>query len=233
MSERGGGARTIANDATFAAVRDRLDLALTHHARAASWSAGGFEHDGSDTAFLLVFDRARLTVDHGTHSLPPRSYAVVTEPARVDGGCGVAISVDGYRGLFQVGGPVESTGRLRYLDGCSDTVLVPPVVRGDPCLNLLHVPPETSQPDHHHPSIRVGLVVDGVGTCVLRHGKRAVMRPGSVFVLRANAAHRFETGPRNYLLLMAWHPDSDTGPTDDDHPMLNRTLRPGTELRVR
>ena len=27
--------------------------------------------------------------------------------------------------------------------------------------------------------------------------------------------------------IVAWHPDSDTGPSDDDHPMVNRTLVEG------
>jgi hypothetical protein len=29
------------------------------------------------------------------------------------------------------------------------------------------------------------------------------------------------------LDILAWHPDSDVGPTDEDHPMLNHTLRTG------
>jgi hypothetical protein len=76
-------------------------------------------------------------------------------------------------------------------------------------------------------------VVDGAGTCVSGEDHRDAMRSGSVFVLPAGTCHRFETGPHDHLLLMAWHPDSDVGPTDDDHPMLNRTLRPGSGLRVR
>ena len=32
---------------------------------------------------------------------------------------------------------------------------------GDPCLNLLHIPPSTRQSAHTHPSIRVGLIVSG------------------------------------------------------------------------
>jgi len=28
--------------------------------------------------------------------------------------------------------------------------------------------------------------------------------------------------------VIAWHPDSDFGPRDDDHPMINRTLIPST-----
>ena len=36
------------------------------------------------------------------------------------------------------GGPVEPKGRLRYIDGCSDTVLASPPRLGDP-LSLIHI----------------------------------------------------------------------------------------------
>ena len=31
--------------------------------------------------------------------------------------------------------------------------------------------------------------------------------------------------------VVAYHPDSDTGPTHDDHPMLNRTIVEGVSAR--
>ena len=130
-----------------------------------------------------------------------------------------------------VGGPVESVGRLRYIDGCSDTLLVAPVVWGDPCLNYLHLPQGVVQTDHHHPSLRAGIVLRGNGTCVM-DGRAVPLTPGVVFMLEPGTTHRFESGSVP-LEIVAWHPDSDFGPTDDDHPMLNRTLRPGSDLRVR
>ncbi|NBW63320.1 MAG: cupin domain-containing protein, partial [Synechococcaceae bacterium WB4_1_0192] len=36
--------------------------------------------------------------------------------------------------------------------------------------------------------------------------------------------HRFLTGSESGLTVVAWHPDSDTGPTDVDHPMVRRTM---------
>jgi hypothetical protein len=123
-------------------------------------------------------------------------------------------------------------GRLSYIDGCRDTLLVAPVVRGDPCLNLLSLPGGLVQTDHQHPSERVGLVVAGGGVCVSGPGRRDELAHGSLFVLPPGLVHRFESDPDAGLLLMAWHPDSDSGPTDDDHPMLNRTLRPGSTERI-
>jgi hypothetical protein len=64
-------------------------------------------------------------------------------------------------------------------------------------------------------------------------GRRRPMRRGSVFVLAPFAAHHFETDTNEELLVMAWHPDSDSGPSHDDHPMLNRTLRVESPERVR
>ena len=45
----------------------------------------------------------------------------------------------GYRGIDLVG-KVESTGRLSYIDGCTDTLLISPPRKGDACLNHLHFP---------------------------------------------------------------------------------------------
>lgn len=217
----------------FADVSAPLRETVAAGVTVTTWGARGTVHAGTGTGFVLVAADARVDTPHGSHPLPAQSYAVLTDPARVRRGRGVIVTVDRFRGLFVVGGPVEPSGRLRYIDGCSDTVLVAPVVRGAPCLNLLRLPPATRQTDHEHPSVRVGLVVAGRGTCVLDGARREPLVPGTVFVLPSRCVHRFETTVGDDLLLMAWHPDSDTGPTDDDHPMLNRTLRPGSTIRVR
>jgi len=65
----------------------------------------------------------------------------------------------------QFGGPLEATGRLRYVDGCSDTLLVCPPRLGEPCLNHLHIPPHTQQSEHFHPSLRIGVIARGAGVC--------------------------------------------------------------------
>lgn len=220
-----------ADRVTVTDTRDHVVRSLSPTASVASW-AGGHEHDGVGTAFVMALTAAELSVTHGIHTLAANSYAVLTTPAHLSGGRGVAITVRDHDGLFHVGGPLEPAGRLRYIDGCRDTLLVAPVVRGDPCLNLLQLPPCTAQTEHMHPSARVGLVVDGDGVCIAE-GRRHQLRRGTMFVLPSCVPHRFETGADAGLLLMAWHPDSDDGPTDDDHPMLNRTLRPGTARRVR
>lgn len=72
-------------------------------------------------------------------------------------------------GLSLLGGPVEHKGRLRYIDQCSDTALIQPVRRGNPCLNLLYFPAGVYQTAHTHPSDRLGLVPSGRGTCIARN----------------------------------------------------------------
>ena len=60
-------------------------------------------------------------------------------------------------------GQTENNGRLSYIDGCSDSVLVSMPRMGDPVLNYLHFPTGIYQTQHTHPSIRMGVVIDGEG----------------------------------------------------------------------
>jgi len=172
----------------------------------------GFVHAGT----------AEFGCASGTFRLAHGMYFAAPGPARIGGGCGLVVTRDGFRGFFHVGGPVEDTGRLRYIDGCTDSLLVPPVLKGDPCLNLLHLPPGTRQTPHTHPSLRVGLVVRGGGRC-LTPGGEVALAPGLAFVIRAGALHSFHTDDEP-LVVLAYHPDSDFGPTHEDHPMINRTI---------
>jgi quercetin dioxygenase-like cupin family protein len=142
----------------------------------------------------------------------------------------MVISRLGYRGLFSLGGPVEAAGRLRYIDGCSDTLLVCPPVLGEPCLNHLHMPPGTDQTAHTHPSERIGVIVRGTGECRTPGGTFA-LRPGMGWRIPTGTLHSFFTRGEA-LDVLAWHPDSDFGPTHDHHPMVNRTMVDGVSASV-
>ena len=145
------------------------------------------------------------------------------------GGPGYVVHRLGYAGLNQLGGPVERVGRLRYIDGCSDTLLLAPPLRGDPCLNLLHFPKGIDQTKHTHPSIRAGLIHDGSGYC---HTATAteVLSAGTMFILYPDAIHAFATVEEG-MTLTVFHPDSDFGPTHEEHPMLNRTIVDGVSAK--
>lgn len=194
-----------------------------------AWRGNDLELADDATHFGFVHEgESRLQCGSGCFSLRPGMYFAIPGPGRVravDGGTGLVISRLGYRGFFQLGGPIESVGRLRYIDGCSDSLLLSPVRKGDPCLNLLHIPPGVSQTTHTHPSFRVGLIVAGQGQCITPAGATD-LRPGQIFLIEAHGLHAFRTTQQS-LTIIAFHPDSDFGPTHENHPMLNRTLIDG------
>lgn len=180
----------------------------------------GYVLDGEGLALELASGH-RYPLHPGCYFSAP-GQAVVTGHGRVE-----LLTSFGHQGTFSLGGPLEPWGRLRYIDGCTDTMLIPPVRLGDPCLNALYFPPQTHQTQHTHPSLRAGVVVSGGGVCRTPHGDHE-LSPGKVFLLPAETWHAFHTGDapagqRSALTVIAFHPDSDFGPTDDDHPMLNRT----------
>jgi hypothetical protein len=128
----------------------------------------------------------------------------------------------GYRGLPTIGGPIEAMGRLSYIDQCTASLIVPPARMTDPCLNQLVFPPGVHQSQHTHPTIRLGLVYEGHGICHLQNGQKQELSVGTAFCLPAHQPHCFESKDKT-LGVIAFHPDTDTGPTDESHPMLNRT----------
>ncbi len=140
-----------------------------------------------------------------------------------------------------VGGPIESKGRLKYIDGCSDSLLISPVKMGGPCLNHLHFPKAIEQTAHTHPSHRIGIVSKGSGKCVTPFGDLDLIE-GMIFIIlewdletygegldgemHPAGTHCFFTFDEA-MDVIAFHPDSDFGPTDVNHPMINRTIVKG------
>jgi quercetin dioxygenase-like cupin family protein len=184
------------------------------------------------THFGVVVD-GQITLEYEGVSrlLYAGDFFSVKGAATVKGsGTGITSSARGYEGLNVFGGPIERLGRLRYIDGCSDSLLVPPVRRGDPCLNFLHFPTDIVQTPHVHPSVRTGVVLRGEGVCVVPGADPIALRPGVTFVIPTNATHSFNT-ESSTMDVIAFHPDSDVGVTDDDHPMVNRTIVDGVSAR--
>lgn len=137
--------------------------------------------------------------------------------------------------LDMMGGPVETEGRLQYIDNCSDTLLLHPALLGEPCLNFLHFPPGTNQTSHYHPSFRFGIVIRGQGLCLEgpRDESGAIqstrLNPGDAFLIPPDVMHSFSTTD-SAMDVIAFHPDSDWGPTNADHPMINRTWVDGKKI---
>lgn len=170
-------------------------------------------------SFRLLHCKARTTVlDAGTYFAAPEFYS--------NGGSGVVVEIQNNDCLPMIGGPIEEKGRIPYINGCTDTLLISPPQKGDACVNLLHIPPGVKQTNHVHPSLRIGYIVRGECICHT-DGPDIPLEEGMVFYIPENTLHGFETTDSE-MLAIAWHPDSDFGPTADDHPMLNRTIVDGT-----
>lgn len=143
-----------------------------------------------------------------------------------------------YEAMYQVGGPIEAKGRLKYIDGCTDSLLISPVKMGNPCLNHLHFPILIDQTQHTHPSNRIGIVSSGEGVCITPFGNLD-LKKGMIFVIKSWDGISFDKGldgktypigqhafqTNDYKMnVIAFHPDSDFGPSDEVHPMINRTI---------
>ncbi len=192
-----------------------------------TWLNGGLLFANGATHFGFVHEgNPVVNCQSGRFQLKPGMYFSVQGEGGIEGGGrGIVVSRLGYRGFFQIGGPIEDTGRLKYIDGCTDSLLIPPVLMGDPCFNLLYFPPNIKQTQHTHPSIRVGMVVRGTGRCITPEGVTPLF-PGQVFVIQAGGDHCFHTD-KSSMAVVAYHPDSDYGPTHENHPMINRTIVDG------
>jgi hypothetical protein len=148
------------------------------------------------------------------------------EPARL-----VAIHTTDFVPLRTIGGPVEPKGRLRYIDRCSDTLLISPPRLGDPCLNLLHFPPGIHQTAHTHPSVPMRR--NRFRSRLLHRRRRQPPRPTPRHDVDypKDVVHSFHTADSgDNLNVIAFHPDTDWGPEDETHPMLNRTWVDGTKI---
>ncbi len=203
-----------------------------HPAVVAGWKNSDLLLDDGGTHFGFVREgSATISTDRGGFELNAGMYFAVPGWANVQGtGDGFVVTSLGYHGFVHVGGPIEETGRLQYIDGCTDSPLIGPVMKGDPCLNLLHIPPDTNQTAHTHPSMRVGMIVAGEGFCRTPDGD-VPLTPGLVFVIHSDGLHSFHTREQA-LQIVAWHPDSDFGPTHEQHPMLNRTYVNGQPVNA-
>ena len=177
-----------------------------------------------DSDSILICAAGRFELKRGM-------YFAACGPVKLAGGSGLCLVCADYRPQFSVGGPVESSGRLRYIDGCTDSLLIPPVKMGDPCLNALFFPPGIMQTQHTHPSVRLGLIVSGRGTCLTPAGNIPLV-PEMCFVIETDAVHHFSTPTDSGMVVIAYHPDSDFGPQDQNHPMINRTIVGGVSAAL-
>jgi len=114
---------------------------------------------------------------------------------------------------------------LPYVNGCSTKQLFPPDRPGDPTLQLLYMPPHTTEQAHHiHSTARVVYILRGRGVSVVgtpEHMTRHDLVAGMTCVLEPMCPHHFETGADS-LVCIPLHVFS-SGPGEFDHPMFRGT----------
>lgn len=172
-----------------------------------------------------------LHTDGRAFSLKKGDYFCVSNPFVVSNGKAILIRRIGASAPFSIGHDDHVGGRLKYIDGCTDSLLIAPWKMGQPCLNLLYFPGGIDQTAHTHPSDRLGVITEGKGRCVTPD-KVYELEPGMIWRIPAEGMHKFQTDPGQTMTVIAYHPDSDFGPRDDFHPMLNRTIVDGVSARL-
>ncbi|MGB3401995.1 MAG: AraC family ligand binding domain-containing protein [Microcoleaceae cyanobacterium] len=158
------------------------------------------------------------------YSLHPGMYFCLPNQGKIEGknSAGIIISYLNYKGVFSLGGSLESTGRLAYIDGGTNSVLIPPILVGNPCINGMYFPPNINQTMHTHPSYRIGIIVEG--SVEIETPKSSThLESGSIFLIPANSLHKFNIHQKGLTAVM-FHPDSNTGYTHQNNPMLKRTI---------
>lgn len=170
---------------------------------------------------FIATNQALLVMGEKALNLYAGMYFCTPGEAYIHNMSGFICLRENYHGLLTLGGPVEETGRMRYIDGSSDTLLLSPVMYGDPCLNYLYVPADTHQTMHTHPSVRVGCILEGAGYTLTKTARFDLL-PGNIFVVYPGEEHCIHT-ENNHLRITVFHPDSDFGPTHEAHPMINQT----------
>lgn len=183
----------------------------------------------TSTTYGMTTTSGVLETSIGRFRLQPGMYFSIVGEGVFTSCAGMVIEHDSFVGFNHIGGPVESTGRLKYINGCTDSLLIGPPVVGDPCFNLLHFPKHTDQTMHTHPSLRCGITIAGRGVARFPDGS-VPLEPGMCWFLETGGQHAFYTDDSE-LLVTAWHPDTDTGPNHHDHPMLNKTIVDGVSAR--
>lgn len=192
----------------------------------------------------ICFVDSRFPLLPGMYAcLKQSNYLVTDSAAHV-----IIMERIGEEAPFLMGGPIEDAGRLKYIDGCTDSLLLAPPKKGMACLNHLHFPGFIVQTPHTHPSIRMGVVAKGFGECITPFGNIA-LEEGDVFIIlptpdgdnlylatgmdgkkHLKGTHSFVTYIEQ-MDVIAFHPDSDFGPADEEHPMINRTIVNGESAK--
>ena len=189
-----------------------------------TWQNNSLQLAPEETHFGFVYQgNPTLSKSNGeSYHLHPGMYFCLPNSGKIGGldSSGIIISCFQYQEMFSLGGAIEERGRFAYIDGGTNSLLIPPVMLGDPCLNALYFPSGIDQTMHTHPSDRIGIVVTGKCEIETQAGVRT-LHPGDIFAIETNYVHKFRTHTDS-LTIVVFHPDSDTGFTHHNNPMLEK-----------
>jgi hypothetical protein len=121
----------------------------------------------------------------------------------------------GFKGQNLIGGPVEESGRLSYIDGSSDTILVYPPRIGDPIFSVVYFPKNTEQTFQMHSSVRMGAIISGGGYICFDEAEEnnVSLTLGDMICFEQNERHRIKT-TGNILQMIVYNPQGNWGPQD-------------------
>ena len=110
---------------------------------------------------------------------------------------------------------------LPYINGCSTESLIPPIRAGDPTMQILYMPPNSSEQEEHiHSTLRVVYVLSGRGTSISGNDEQE-LQWGDVLILDKMVPHHFVTY-KEPLVCSPFHVWSSTS-AEFNHPMFNGT----------
>lgn len=136
----------------------------------------------------------------------------------------IATVVRGYRAPERTA-QIGRMTTLPFINGCSTRQIFAPERIGDPTLQLLYMPPYSSEQEHHlHSTARVAHVLEGKGTCIIgldRQSHRQKIVPGTTIVVHPMCPHHFETEGEPLLVAPMHVFSSAPGGMEFNHPMYN------------
>lgn len=129
--------------------------------------------------------------------------------------------------------PVKTTSLksrmiLPYVNGCSTRQLFPPERPGDPTMQILTIPPHSSEQAHHiHSTVRVVYVLEGQGWSIVGTESESIkteLLPGMMVVLDNMCPHHFETALSKLVVIPVHIWSALPAGLESNHPMFNGTF---------
>ena len=167
------------------------------------------EVEKGDCIYYLSDDKTTAFLKRGSETILSKHFAVI---------------IRGYMPENKTSTIIHKT-ILPYVNGCSTKQVFPPERPGDPTLQILNIPPFSSEQAHHiHATVRVVYVLSGKGRSVVGMGDHTIKEdlfPGKVVLLQKFSPHHFETDDE-HLRVLPLHVFSST-PLESNHPMFTGT----------